>query len=78
MQIQTFNQKLVDENVDINIIEYVILLNENFYNMDISFIDDFIILVDKDECCIHHILHTLLYNQISLNVLVIELFVSWS
>ena len=54
MLIQTLNQKLVDENVDISIIDYVKLLNENFYNMDISFIDDFIGFVDKDECCIHH------------------------
>ena len=54
MQIQTFNQKLVDENVEINIIDYVKLLNNESYHIDISFIDDFINLVDKDECCIHH------------------------
>ena len=54
MQIQTFNQKLVDENVDINIIDYVKLLNNESYHIDMSFIDDFINLVDKDECCIHH------------------------
>ena len=54
MQIQTFNQKLVDENVEINIIDYVKLLNSESYHIDISFIDDFSILVDKDECCISH------------------------
>ena len=54
MQIQTFNQKLIDDNVDINIIEYVKLLNEIFYNMNISFIDDFINVANKYECCIHH------------------------
>ena len=54
MQIQTFNPKLVDENVEINIIDYVTLLNNESYHIDISFIDDFINLVDKDECCISH------------------------
>jgi len=54
MQIQTFNQKLVDENVEINIIDYVKLLNNESYHIDISFIDDFTNLVCKDECCIHH------------------------
>ena len=32
MQIQTFNQKLVDENVEINIIDYVKLLNNESYH----------------------------------------------
>ena len=54
MQIQTFNQKLVDQNVYINIIYCVMQLNDQFYNIDISFINDFISLVGKNECCIHH------------------------
>ena len=54
MQIQTFNQKLVDENVEINIIVYVKLLNNELYHIDVSFIDDFINFVEKDECCISH------------------------
>ena len=54
MQIQTFNQKLVDENVDINFVVYVRLLNNEAYHIDISFIDDLIGLINKDECCIHH------------------------
>ena len=54
MQIQTFNQKLVDQNVEINILDYVKLLNNESYHIDISFIDDLINLVDKDECCISH------------------------
>ena len=49
MQIQTFNQKLTDENVDINIIAYVKLLNNETYHIDISFIDDFINLVNEDQ-----------------------------
>ena len=54
MQIQNLNQKIIDENVEINIVDYVKLLNYEVYHIDISFIDDFIGLVDKDECCIHH------------------------
>jgi len=54
MQIQEFNQKLVEDKIDISIIEYVIELNEKFFNIDIHFIDDFMDLVDKDECCINH------------------------
>ena len=54
MQIQNLNQKIIDENVEITIIDYVKLLNYDVYHIDISFIDDFINLVDKDECCKHH------------------------
>ena len=55
MQIQNLNQKIIDENVEINIVDYVNLLNYEVYHIDISFIDDFIGLVYKDECCIHHV-----------------------
>ena len=54
MQIQNFNQTLIDDNENITIIDYVKQLNEQFYNIDILFIDDFLTLVDKYECCIHH------------------------
>ena len=54
MQIQNLNQKIIDENVEINIVDYVKLINYEVYHIDISFIDDFINLVDKDECCISH------------------------
>ena len=54
MQIQNFNQKFIDENIDINTIDYVKQMNDKFYNIDISFINDFISLVGKNECCIHH------------------------
>ena len=54
MQIQNLNQKIIDENVEINIVDYVKLLNYDVYHIDISFLDDFINLVDKDECCVHH------------------------
>ena len=44
-QIQNFNQKIINENVEITIIDYVKLLNYEVYHIDISFIDDFINLV---------------------------------
>ena len=54
-QIQEFNKKLIDINIfDINIIDYIKAINDEFYKIDINFIDDFINLVDKDECCINH------------------------
>ena len=53
-QIKDFNQMLVDEKIDISIIDYVIEINDKFFNIDISFINDFMDLVDKDECCINH------------------------
>ena len=37
-----------------NIINFVKEINKLKYNIDISFIDEFIELVSKDECCIHH------------------------
>ena len=53
-KIQEFNQQLVDNKIDISIIDYVKTINDQYYNIDIDFIDSFISLVDKDECCISH------------------------
>jgi len=50
----SFNQLLADRDYDINIIDYVKKINDEFYKIDISFIDDFISLVDRDEFCVHH------------------------
>ena len=52
-QIQEFNRALLTVS-DITIIEYARKLNDKFFKIDISFIDDFMGLVGKDECCIHH------------------------
>ena len=52
ISISEYNKKLVDNDIDVNIIDYVKNLNEQFYNIDITFIDDFNNLVDKDEACI--------------------------
>ena len=53
-QIQEFNQSLLNENIEITIIDYVKAINDEYFKIDISFIDDFIDMVDKDECCISH------------------------
>jgi hypothetical protein len=53
-EIKAFNEKLVVENVDITILDYVKLLNNKFYHIAIDFIDDFIDLVDKEGFVINH------------------------
>jgi hypothetical protein len=52
--IEEYITYLVDNQVNVNIIEFVKEINKIKYNIDISFIDEFIELVSKDECCIHH------------------------
>ena len=54
MEIQKYNEDLISTNEEIIILDYVKKLNDKFYNIDVSFIDDFIELVDKDDFCIHH------------------------
>ena len=49
-----FNNDLVESKRNINIIDYVKEINRLSYNIDIEFIDEFITLVEKDNCCIHH------------------------
>ena len=49
-----YNTYLVDNQININIIYFVKEVNKLDFNIDISFIDEFIELVSKDECCIHH------------------------
>ena len=48
-----YNNWLIENKENITIIDYVKQVNKILYNIDISFIDDFIELVSKDECCIH-------------------------
>ena len=52
--IEEFNNYLVENQININIIEYVKKVNEIEFKINIDFIDDFIELVSKKECCIHH------------------------
>ena len=51
-QIQKFNQQLINDGEVITIVDYVKKLNTKFFHIDLSFIDDFIELVNNDECCI--------------------------
>ena len=45
---------LIENQIIVNIIEFVKEINNLKYKIDISFIDEFIELVSKDECCIHY------------------------
>jgi hypothetical protein len=49
-----YNNHLVDNDIDINIINYVKEVNNLIYNIDISFIDNFLNLVEEDKICIPH------------------------
>jgi len=52
--IEKFNNQSLEEQRTINIIDYVKEVNNLYYKIDISFIDEFINLFSKDECCIYH------------------------
>ena len=52
--INDLHASLVTEQPNITVLEYVKVLNEKIFNIDISFIDDFIELVDKEGFIIHH------------------------
>ena len=51
-----FNENLVSNGKQMDIVEYIKTINNVFYNYDISdeFIDEFIGLVDKNDFVIHH------------------------
>ena len=52
--IEEYINYLIDNQVNVNIIDFVKEINNIKYNIDISFIDEFVELVSKDDCCIHH------------------------
>ena len=52
--IQEYINYLIENQININIINFVKEINTLKYNIDISFIDEFVELVSKNECCIHH------------------------
>jgi len=52
--INEFNDYLVKNKINMMILEYIKKINELKYNIDISFIDELLELVIRDECCIHH------------------------
>ena len=49
-----YNNYLIDNKVNINIIDYIKEINKLEDNIDIGFIDDFLELVNKNDFCIHH------------------------
>ena len=54
LTIEEFNDNLVENEIIMSIIDYVKRINEIKFNIDISFIDELLELVLKNECCIHH------------------------
>ena len=52
--IKIYNQQLIKEKKNPSILEYVKALNDKFYNIDISFIDDLLKIVGINECIIPH------------------------
>ena len=55
MEIQKFNNTICEIYDDeFPLIDYIKLLNTKTQNIDLSFIEDFFELVDKDTCCINH------------------------
>ena len=54
---QDYNKQLVENDIEIAMIEYIDNLNTMFYNIDISFMIDFMELVGQDEFIVpHHLL----------------------
>jgi hypothetical protein len=47
--IEEYNTYLVENQINVNIIDFVKEVNKLEYNIDISFIDEFIELVSKNE-----------------------------
>jgi len=52
--ISEYNKYLIENQINVNIIDFVKEINKLEFKIDISFIDEFIELVSKNECCIHH------------------------
>ena len=52
--IEEYNQKLVNDRINISIIDYVKAVNDIKYKINISFIGELLELVNRDDCCIHH------------------------
>ena len=54
LTIEEYNTSLVNNKEDIDIMDYIKVINKLEYNIDISFIDEFIKLVHRKDFCIHH------------------------
>jgi protein phosphatase PTC7 len=51
--IKEFNKSLLDSNTELTIGEYIKIMNERIYKIDPQFLMDFMMLVERDDCCIH-------------------------
>ena len=72
-------RKIDKNNIDINITDYIKVLNKKSFNIDINFIDDFLNCVDLNDCCInsnklskHNISTTDIENIIKLHNLILN------
>jgi hypothetical protein len=52
--IEEYNNYLIENQIIVQIIDYVKEVNKLEFKIDINFIDNFIELVSRKECCIHH------------------------
>lgn len=64
--VEEYNDYLIKNKTIISILDYVQDLNDIKFNIDISFIDELLELIIKDECCIHHNM-LVKYGILSLN-----------
>jgi phage anti-repressor protein len=51
---EEYNKYLVDSNISITIIDYVKEANKRKYNIDLTFMEEFLELVERDDFCISH------------------------
>ena len=49
-----YNDYLIKNNINLTLIEYIKDANKKFYEYDISFMEDFMELVNRDDFCISH------------------------
>ena len=54
LTIEEYNTSLVNNKEDIFIMNYIKVINKLEYNIDIGFINEFIKLVYRKDCCIYH------------------------
>ena len=52
--IDDYNEYLINNDIDINVSDYIKEINSKFYNIDISFMDFFMSLVGNNDICIPH------------------------
>ena len=54
VKIEIYNKKLLEENKNIDIINYIKYVAKNIYAINISFMDNLLELIIKDEINIYH------------------------